>query len=137
MHRYRSVEGDLLHRHHLHLDAVECKGRTFLVERRLLARGPRGDNAVEGGSLCELSVVRFVDATNVGPKVLQVVMASLFSAKADLLIARLVLLGTIHQVFKSDLFCIRSPFVRKESIFGNIVANEVLGQAELASSIAF
>ena len=111
MHRCRSVEGDLLHRHRLHLNAVECKGHTFLVERPLLSREPRGDNAVEGGSLCELSVVRFVDATNVGPKALQAVTASLFSAKADLLIARLVVLGTIHQVFRSVLFYKRSPFV--------------------------
>jgi hypothetical protein len=44
-------------------------------------------------------------------KALQAVMASPFSAKADLLIARLVVLGTIHQVFRSILFYNRSPFV--------------------------
>ena len=44
----------------------------------------------------------------------------------------LVLPSAIYHISISDLFCIRPPCVRKDSIFGNLAANKVLGQAELA-----
>jgi len=74
-------------------------------------------------SLRELAVVRFVDATGVDPKVLQAIASGLFSAEPDLVVARLALAGTIHQVLQADLFGIRSPRVREYGIPGNVVAN--------------
>jgi hypothetical protein len=61
----------------------------------------------------------------------------LFSAEADLLIASFALASTFDQVFECDLLNIRSPSMRKYSILGNIVANQVSGQAEHASVFAF
>jgi hypothetical protein len=60
-----------------------------------------------------------------------------FLAKPDLAIASLALTGTIYQVSIGNLLCIRSPSMRQDSIFGNVTTNEDLGQAELASAIAF
>jgi hypothetical protein len=74
-------------------------------------------------SFRELGVVRFVDATGVDPKVLQAIASDLFSAEPDLVVARLTLAGTIHQVFEADFFGIRSPRVREYSIPGNVIAN--------------
>ena len=70
------------------------------------------------------------------PSVLQAIASGFFSTEADLLIARFVLPSTIYQVFKGDLFCVRSPCVRKDGTFRNIVVHEALGQAELASAVA-
>jgi hypothetical protein len=61
----------------------------------------------------------------------------LFSAEADLLIASLALASAFDQVFECDLLNIRSPSMRKYSILGNIVVNQVFGQAEHASVFAF
>jgi hypothetical protein len=63
-------------------------------------------------------------------------LASLFSVEPDLLVTSLVLARTIYQVPVCDLFSIRPPCVRKDSIFGNIIADEVLGQAEVTITIA-
>lgn len=68
---------------------------------------------------------------------LQAITSSLFTAETDLPIARLALTSTILQVFEGDFLCVRSPRVRKNSILGNVVANQVIGQAELASAIVF
>jgi hypothetical protein len=65
-----------------------------------------------GIGLCELSTVRFVDATGVYPKVMQAVASGLFSAEPDLAIASLALASIIYQVLKGDLLCIGSPCVR-------------------------
>jgi hypothetical protein len=46
-------------------------------------------------SLRELSLVCLIDATGVNPKVLQVVLSSLFSTELDLFIARLILASAI------------------------------------------
>jgi hypothetical protein len=55
-----------------------------------------------------------------------------FSAGLNLLVSNLDLSSTINQVSICDLFYIRSPSVRKDSIFGNLAATEVLGEAKLA-----
>jgi hypothetical protein len=60
-----------------------------------------------------------------------------FSAEQNLLISNLVLSSAIYQVSICDLFYIRSSYVRKDSIFENLAANEVLGQAELAIVVIF
>ena len=66
----------------------------------------------------------------------QPIASSLFSAESDLFVARLSPASIIHYVFEGDLLGIQSPSVRKYGIAGNIVANEVLGQAELARALA-
>ena len=81
-------------------------------------------------------MVTFLDATGVDPKVLQAVVFGLFSAQPDLVVASLVLANAIYQVLEGNLLGIRSPCVRKNRIPGNIVANKVVGQAELASAVA-
>ena len=88
-------------------------------------------------SLRELSVVRFVDATGVNPKVSQTITSGLFCAEADLVVAKLALCRTIYHVFKADLFGIRSPCVREYGILGNVVANKVSGQLDFAGIIVF
>jgi hypothetical protein len=60
-----------------------------------------------------------------------------FSAEPNLLISNLVLSSAIYQVSICDLFYIRSSYARKDSIFENLAANEVLGQAELAIVVIF
>jgi hypothetical protein len=74
-------------------------------------------------SLCEFSVIRFVDITSDHAKVLQAIMLSILSAELSFAITILFLAPTIHQVFEGDLLC--SLWVRKYSIFpGNIIADE-------------
>jgi hypothetical protein len=85
-----------------------------------------------GDSLCELRIIRFIDATSINPKVLDAVPPSLFFAEPDLVIACSILAGTICQISERDLLGIRSPCVRKYSIGGNVVV-EGLGEAELAA----
>jgi hypothetical protein len=68
---------------------------------------------------------------------LQAIVSGLLRTEMDLVVARLALTGTIYQVSIGNLLCTRSPCVRQDSIFGNIIVNEDLGQAELASAIAF
>ena len=84
----------------------------------------------------ELVVVRFVNTARVDPNVLQAIAAGLFRAEPDLVVARLSLAGTIHQVFEVDLVGLCSPCVRKYGVSGNIIVSEVL-EAEFASAIAF
>ena len=74
-------------------------------------------------SLQELGVVYFVNAIGVGLKVLQAIASNLFSTEPDLVVARLALASTIHQVFEADLFGIRSSCVREYIIPGNVIAN--------------
>ena len=63
---------------------------------------------------------------------MQTIASSLFSAESDHLVPNLTLLSTIYQVSISNHFYIRPLCIRKHSIFGNLAANKVLGQAELA-----
>jgi hypothetical protein len=79
-------------------------------------------------SLCELSAARFVDATSIDPEVLQAIASGLFSAESDLVKTSLARLIPIYHVPKSDF--LRSPYVREDSISGNIVKE--LHQTELA-----
>jgi hypothetical protein len=60
-------------------------------------------------SLRELSVIGFVNATCVYPKVLPAVTSGHFSAELDLVIAGLILACTIYHISKGDLLC--SPCV--------------------------
>ena len=85
----------------------------------------------------EFGLVLLVDAAGIDPKVLQAVAFGLFSAEPDLVVTIFMLASAIYQVFEGDLLGIWPPCVRKYRIPGNIVANEVLGQAELASVVAF
>jgi len=70
---------------------------------------------------------------------MQTIMSGLFSTESDLVVARLALAGTIHMhhVFEADLFGSHSPCMRKYSIARDIVANKIIGQAELASVVTF
>ena len=56
-------------------------------------------------NLGELSVVRFVDATCVHPKVLPAMLSCLFSAEPDLVIPSLVPACIIYHIFESDFLC--------------------------------
>jgi hypothetical protein len=62
----------------------------------------------------------------------QAITSGLFSVEPNLLVSNLVRLSAIYQVFISNLFCIYPLCVRKDSILGNLAANKVLSQAELA-----
>lgn len=84
----------------------------------------------------ELIVVGLVNTARVDPKVLQAITAGLFCAEPDLVVTKLSLAGTFHQVFEVDLLGLCSPRVRKYCVSGNIVVSEVL-EAELASAVAF
>jgi len=44
-------------------------------------------------------------------------------SRSDLVVARLVFAGSLFQVLIGDLFAIRSPSMRKDSILGNVIAN--------------
>ena len=83
----------------------------------------------------KLDAVGFVDIVCVNPEILQAIASSLFSAEPNLLVFNLVLPSAIYHVSVCDLFCIRPLCVRKDSIFGNLAANEVLSQAELAIAV--
>jgi hypothetical protein len=80
-----------------------------------------------------LGLVLFVDTTSVDPKVAQAIVSRLISAEEELLVARGVLLGTIHKVSKADLFGLGSPSMRKDSIGATVVAVwRVISEAEVA-----
>ena len=51
------------------------------------------------------------------------ITSGLFSTEPNLLVSNLVLPSAIYHVSICDLFCIRPPCVRKDSIFGNLAAN--------------
>jgi hypothetical protein len=84
----------------------------------------------------ELSIIRFVDATHIHPKVLQAVASGLFSAEPDLTIASLAFVGAIYQVCEGDLVDIRAPCVRKYGIGWGVV-DQVVGEAEFAMVFEF
>ena len=88
-------------------------------------------------SFRKLPVARFVDTASVHPEVVQAITSGLFSAKPNLLVSNLALPSAIYQVPVCDFFCICPLCIRKDSIFGNLVANKVLGQAELAIAVVF
>jgi hypothetical protein len=70
-------------------------------------------------------------AASIDPNVLQVIASGLLSAEPDLVIASLALASTIRQVLEGDLLSIRSPCVRKDGIWRNVV-DKIFGQAEVA-----
>jgi hypothetical protein len=70
------------------------------------------------------SVVSLYSATAVDPKVLEIVLLSLFSAKLDLLIASFVFSRVVYKVLKSDFLIISLPGMRKDSIARNRAAQE-------------
>ena len=79
----------------------------------------------------EFSFVCLVDVTGVNPKVLQAILACLFSTEPDLLISRFVLASAICYVLKCNFLIIFSPGVRKYSVRRNwIVANQVFSEAD-------
>jgi hypothetical protein len=67
----------------------------------------------------------------------QVSTQKLYSIEPNLLVSNLVLPSAIYYVSICDLFCIRPLYIRKDSIFGNLAVNKVLGQAKLAIIIIF
>jgi hypothetical protein len=78
-----------------------------------------------------------LDAASIHPEVVQAIMAGLFSAEPNLLVSNIVLPSTIYHISIYDLFCIRPACVRKDSIFGTLATNKVLGQTKLAIVIEF
>ena len=83
----------------------------------------------------KLDAIGFVDTACVNPEILQAIASSLFFAEPNLLVSNLVLPSAIYHVSVCDLFCIRLLYVRKDSIFGNLAANEVFSQAKLAIAV--
>jgi hypothetical protein len=77
------------------------------------------------------------DTTRINPEVVQAITSGLISAEPNLLVSNLALPSAIYQVSVCDLLYIRPPCVREYSIFGNIVADEGLSQAELAIIVVF
>lgn len=83
----------------------------------------------------QFGMVSLINTTGVDPKVHQAILSSLFSTEQDLLIASLILTTAICHVLEGNFLVVRSPCVRKYSIWWNFVA-EIL-QAELAIAIDF
>jgi hypothetical protein len=72
----------------------------------------------------KLRAVRFVNATCIDLKVLDVVLGSLLRAKSDFGITRFALACTFQYVFEGDFLVVRSPCVRRDGILRNIVIDE-------------
>jgi hypothetical protein len=83
----------------------------------------------------KLDAIGFVDTACVNLEILQAIASSLFSVEPNLLVSNLVLPSSIYYVSVCNLFCIRPLCVRKDSILGNLAANEVFSQAELAIAV--
>jgi hypothetical protein len=83
----------------------------------------------------KLNAIRFVNIVCINPEILQAIIFSLFSIEPNFLVSNLILSSAIYYVSIYNLFCIRPPYMRKDSIFGNLAVNKVLSQGELAIAI--
>ena len=85
----------------------------------------------------EFSLICFIDAAGVYPKVIQAIALRLLCAEPYLAITRLLRAAALEQFAVSHLLAFL-PSMRENSVRRNfIVSDEILGEAERVSAVIF